>query len=145
MIYKYEMACREAGLNEEQIKEIDRVFDADKKKLKRKKNAQEEENKKNGFGIYSFSEMGGQDKEDDFDAPDPNVDIEADMILKWEIQRVRDLLADMEEPDRVLLLAYTSGVHGAKGEAAKQVGLTRRKADYRVGELLAYMRSVFDE
>lgn len=46
MIYKYEMACREAGLNEEQIKEIDRVFDADKKKLKRKKNAQEEENKK---------------------------------------------------------------------------------------------------
>ena len=89
--------------------------------------------------------MGGQDKEDDFDAPDPNVDIEADMIHKWEIQRVRDLLADMEEADRVLLLAYTSGVHGAKGEAAKQVGLTRRKADYRVGELLAYMRSVFDE
>lgn len=145
MIYKYEMACREAGLSDEQIKEIDRVFDADKKKLKRKKNAQAEENKKNGFGIYSLSEMGGQDNEEDFDAPDPSVDIEADIIHKWEIERVRELLADMEETDRILLLAYTSGVHGAKGEAAKSLGLTRRKADYRVEELLKYMRTVFDE
>ena len=35
MIYKYEMACKEAGMSEETIAEIHRMFDADKKKLKR--------------------------------------------------------------------------------------------------------------
>ena len=43
MIYKYEMACKEAGLSEEQTAEIRRFFDAEKKRLKRDKKAREEE------------------------------------------------------------------------------------------------------
>lgn len=37
MIYKYEMACKEAGLSDEATAEIRRFFDAEKKKLKRDK------------------------------------------------------------------------------------------------------------
>ena len=46
MIYKYEMACREAGLSEEKTAEIRRMFDAEYKKLKRRKKRQEEEKRK---------------------------------------------------------------------------------------------------
>ena len=35
MIKKYEDACRQAGLSEEQIKKIRQVFDDEKKRLKR--------------------------------------------------------------------------------------------------------------
>ena len=35
MIYQYEKACEEAGMNEDAIAEIRRMFDADYKRLKR--------------------------------------------------------------------------------------------------------------
>lgn len=44
MIYKYEIACKEAGLNKEQINEIRKVFDVDRRRLKRENEKMEQEN-----------------------------------------------------------------------------------------------------
>lgn len=41
MSYKYEMACKETGLTEEQIAKIRQVFDTDYKKLNRRLKAKE--------------------------------------------------------------------------------------------------------
>ena len=41
MIYKYEMACKEAGLTEEQIAKIRQVFDSDYKRLDRRQKAKD--------------------------------------------------------------------------------------------------------
>ena len=35
MKYQYELACREAGVDEEKLRAIRRVFDTDRKRLKR--------------------------------------------------------------------------------------------------------------
>ena len=143
MIYKYEMACREAGLSEENIREIDRMFDADKKKLKRKRNAQKEEHERNGFGIYSLSGMHGQDEEDDFDPTDPDMDVENAVIHAMDMEKLQLLLAEFSEEDRELILAFHCGIRGAKKQAADRMGLDKRQARRRAAKLLAILREGF--
>ena len=45
MIIKYEIACREAGLSEENTAEIRKFLDAEQKKLKRRKEAKKKTQK----------------------------------------------------------------------------------------------------
>ena len=55
MIYKYEMACKEAGLTEEQIAKIRQVFDSDYKRLDRRQKAKE----RYGIGWISVTDLSG--------------------------------------------------------------------------------------
>lgn len=72
MIYKYEMACRDAGLPEKQIAEIRRMFDAEYKRLGRRKKAKE----KNNISWISTTDMSGSESESDFELADENTDVE---------------------------------------------------------------------
>lgn len=76
MIYKYEMACREAGLPEEQIAEIRRMFDAEYKRLGRRKKAKET----NNISWISTADMSGADSETEYELADENTDVEG-MVL----------------------------------------------------------------
>lgn len=143
MIYKYEMACKEAGLNEEQTKAIRRVFDREKKQLKRMNELQEEMQKKYGFEIYSFSELHGQDEEEDFDPMDPGMNLEDRILHQMDVDRLRELLAQLPEEDRELLLAYYDGTHGSKQAYLENMNLSRYRADYRVAVLIKELRARF--
>ena len=145
MIYKYEMACREAGLSEEKIREIDRVFDSDKKKLKARKKSRMEEHEKNGFATQSLTALGTLDDGSDLEVADPGMDIEGDKIRAWEHERLQVLLARLPEEDKDLLLQYYGAEHGGKKELAETLGITRRQLDYRVSLLVQGLRAEFDE
>lgn len=143
MIYKYEMACREAGLNEEQTKAIRQVFDREQKRLKRRNEALEELHKKYGFEIYSVSELCGQDEKEDFEVMDPGMDVETAILHKMDLERLRELLAELPEEDREILLVYHSGEFGSQAAYQKKYNLTKGQADYRVMALLGELRKKF--
>lgn len=74
---EYERACKQAGLPEEKIREIRKVFDADYKSWKREKKTRREA----GFVDFSLDWLMNPDTDVCcFDIPDPEMDVER-MIL----------------------------------------------------------------
>lgn len=78
MIYKYEMACKEAGLSEEKVVEIRRMFDNDKKKLKRENERMEKEN----IRYFSMNQVEEDDDFGEYSIADPRVDVEMSVLHK---------------------------------------------------------------
>ena len=75
MIYEYKLACIEAGLSDEQIKEIEQVFDTEYKHNQYDQKKRE----KYKIEVLHIEGMLGQDGEvGTFDIPDSAVDIEED-------------------------------------------------------------------
>ena len=69
MRIEYERACVEAGTPEETVKAIRKMFDGDKKRLKREKNAQREAE----FVYYSIELLKDPDDGCYYDIPDPEM------------------------------------------------------------------------
>lgn len=143
MIYKYEIECRKAGLSEEQTNEIRKMFDKDKKTLKRERKSIQTEYQENGVRFFSMSETPVGDEDDYFDVEDPDTNVEEEVIHKLQLERLRELLSELSEEDRNLLLAYHSGYKGCKKEYLEAVNLTKRKANYRIKALLKQLREDF--
>ena len=78
MIYKYEIACREAGLSEEQTAEIRKVFDNDKKRLKRENQRMVEEE----ILCFSMDRVQTEDDVEAFEIEDLNANTEEQAIKK---------------------------------------------------------------
>ena len=123
MIYEYELACKEAGLSEEKIKEIRRMFDAEKKRLKRRKVAHDKSN----LGFFSVEELavGCGDGIDAIELPDPNIDIEMDYIRKCDMDYLQKLLNEMNPKDKEFILDCYSSKRGAESLAAEKYGMQR--------------------
>ena len=142
MIYKYEIACKEAGLSKEQITEIRKVFDVDRKRLKRETRTMEEENIQ--FG--SVDDINGNYEEvDKRDIEDTNVNIELDFIKKWELEQLNRFLSELTEEEKEFLLAYYEDAKSSDSRIALKLGLPRTTVQSRRKKLLEKLRKRFDE
>lgn len=140
MIYKYEIACKEAGLNEEKIVEIRKVFDNDKKRLKREKQRMEEKDI-HCFSIDAF--QAGEDIER-FDIADPNADTEALAIKNWELSKLREFLAELTTEDVEFIMACYQEAKESDERIAEKMGLTRNQVRYKKKILLKHLKERFE-
>lgn len=142
MIYKYEMACKEAGLSEEKIKEIRQIFDTDKKKLKRENEYLE----KNDIRYFSISDV-DQDAEDigDYSLIDTSVNVEMDVIKKLEMEKLMCYLNELPVDDREFLYLCFGEVKENDTAIAKKLGLPRTTVQSRKKKLLTLLRNRFEE
>ena len=141
MIYKYEMACREAGLPEEQIAEIRRMFDAEYKRLGRRKKAKET----NIISWISTADMSGADSETEYELADENTDVEGMVLHQLELEELQGYLDELTEDDRKFLLAMFEDVENANQRMAEKLGLTIGQVRYRKEKLLKMLRARFEE
>lgn len=101
MIYEYKLACIEAGLSAEEIKEIEQVFDTEYKR-----NQYEQVKKDNtGMDFLHLEGMIGRNGEiGNYEIEDTGINIEEDFIHRCDLCRLRELLAELSEEDREFLM-----------------------------------------
>ena len=142
MDIKYEIACKKAGLSEEKTAEIRRFFDAEKKKLNRRKEAKT----KSGFVYLSMEGMQEYYAESDmetFDIPDFDTDVETEAILSAEIGRLREYLEEFSAEDRDFLLECFSGEYDAISRIAERTGISRTTLSSRKSRLIKRLQAKF--
>jgi len=142
MDIKYEIACRNAGLSEENTAEIRRFFDAEKKKLNRRKEAKA----KSGFVFLSMEGMQEYYADSDmetFDVPDFETDVEEEAIHSAEIGLLRKYLEEFSEDDRVFLLECFSGDYDAISRISERTGIARTTLSSRKSRLLKRLQEKF--
>lgn len=140
MIYKYEIACKEAGLNEEKIVEIRKIFDNDKKRLKREKQRMLEEDIRY-FSVDAFE--AGEDVES-FEIEDPNADTEALAMKNWELSKLREYLAELTPDDIEFIMACYQDAKDSDERIAEKMGLTRNQVRYKKKMLLKHLKERFE-
>lgn len=142
MIYKYEIACREAGLSEERIKEIRKIFDDDKKKLKRENECME----KNDITYYSvFGVRPEYEDMEAYDIEDPSVNVEMEVIRKWEIEQLARFMKELSVDDRKFLYLYYEENGANDTMIARKLGIPRTTVQSRKKKLLKKLRKRFEE
>lgn len=144
MIIKYEIACREAGLSEEKTAEIRRFFDAEQKKLKRRKEAKD----KSQLCFVSVEEMAEKVQDDDistYDIPDPNMNTEAMAIAKMELDILKTCMEELSAEDREFLLACFESKRGAVAELTKKLGMPQSTISVRKKRLFEKVKKCFLE
>lgn len=144
MIYKYEMACKEAGLSEEQTAEIRRFFDAEKKRMKRDKEAREEAGITFSYIQSADQNYDGDSDMDELDFLDENYDLEEIILHKILLEQLREALKELSVDDREFLLAVYDGF-GAASRYAKQHGLSEMQVSRRKKDLIEQLRKKFFE
>ena len=121
MFVKYEKACVEAGLPEEQIKKIRQVFDREAKRRKVRKEQQEKYN-------FRWNSMEAMQEGDEGHL---GVEIAAEenvteiVMHKMERELLYECLKAITKEERQMLLVYYSGVRGAEMELARRLGIPR--------------------
>ena len=135
MIYKYELACREAGLTEEETATIRRYFDAEKKKLKREKKTREKKN----IRFVSTEEMLMEEGET-YEILDELHDTEEEALHHIYLDQLKKAMDELPEDDREFLYAVFADYFDAEKRIAKKLGLTRSQVQYRKRKLVADLR-----
>ena len=124
MKIKYLKACQADGLTEEQIREIDQIFDADKKRRKRDREAR----RKNGITFVYIDHLRNDDeRSENMQIADPRVDVEKQVFQQMAMDYLQECLDEMNEFDRNLLLEYYDGAYGVETALAKKYGWERTK------------------
>ena len=141
MTKNYFMACVAAGLNEEEIKEIERMLDADYKRLGRRTKAQERLAESYGVVTMSVSAMIGDSDMDsigDFDIP-ADINIEEQILHEMELEELRKCLGELKADDKDFLLECFDSEIGCT-KAGERRGLTKNQAHYKKCQLLEKLR-----
>lgn len=144
MIYKYELACKEAGLSEEQTAAIRNFLDGQKKKVAREKDMREK------LGItFSFSSVSADRSdeigdEEEIDFIDQDFDLEELIIHKLELDRLNECLEQLPAEDREFILSVYSE-HGYARRYAKEHGMSDMAVSRKKAALLRTLREKFFE
>lgn len=105
MKIKYLKACQEDGLTPEQIKEIEKIFDADKKRRKRDR----EERRKLGITIISLDGLRNDDpRSETMQIADPRVNVEQQVFQQMAMDYLWECL------DEIINKTTASPYHIAK-------------------------------
>lgn len=135
MIVFYERACKEAGLSEEEIAKIRRVFDSEAKRNKRDREAKEKE------GIVITHLEAYRDSEgEEIALPVYQESVEETILKEMELQALRECLSELPEDDRKFLFAIFSGERGALAKIEKETGIPHNSLIYRKEKLLKTLR-----
>lgn len=140
MLYKYELACREAGLTEEKTKEIRQMFDTEYKRLKRRKQRQ----KKYGISAISVTDMSGTENECDYELEDPNNNVEEIVLHKMDLKDLQRYLQEFPEEDRDFLYDYYSCGDKPLVYMSEKCSLTKNQVRYKRDRLIMLLRNKFD-
>ncbi|PLT84527.1 hypothetical protein [Mediterraneibacter gnavus] len=144
MIIKYEIACREAGLSEENTAEIRKFLDAEQKKLKRRKEAK----KKTQLCFLSVEEMAAKIGEDDIescDIPDPTMNTEEMAIKRFELSVLRSCMDELSQEDKEFLLACFACERGAVAELTRKLEIPQTTVSSRKKALFEKVQKRFFE
>ena len=131
---KYEAACREAGLSEEAIQQIRRVFERDKEKMKYER----EQVEKYGYYPFYFCEN-EESRKLVYELVDNRPTIEENYIHQYELERLQIELKNLSQEDRDLLLAFYDQ-EVTFTDYVKSVGGNRSKLLRRKEKLLKKLR-----
>ena len=140
MIYKYEMACKEAGLTEEQIAKIRQVFDSDYKRLDRRQKAKE----RYGIGWISVTDLSGANEEADFDLEDTDTNVEEEVLHRMSLCELRNYMQDLPDEDRVFLYDCFSDRPDNLKWVTEKYGMKREQVKYRRRKLIQLLRERFE-
>ncbi len=138
----YEKACREAGLPEEKIKEIRRMFDADYKRLKRRKAAKN----RTDHIFYSFELMihpGGDSSPYYFQ--DPDIDVEKIVHHRLDLERLQGVLNRIPVRDMEFILDCFDAEWGARKQVAEKYGMTLGAVKQKKKRVMKQIRKLFFE
>lgn len=139
MILLYENACKEAGLTEEEIKKIRRIFDADNKRYRRDKEAREK------AGIVFNSLSAYEDEFGSLSIKDPHQeDVEDRILHEIELENLRVCLKELPEDDRGFLFKLFGG-RGSETALAKELGVSRASVQRRKARLIKLLRKMMKE
>ena len=149
---KYEEACRQEGLSEEQTRRIRQIFNTDYVRMKR----EQEYREKNGIVFNSLSALGdGEDGSDDlgeYDIPDESGDPLEKLIRSQEqeehekaLKILKGVLAELDPEDAQILMRYYAGGYGIDSQLARELGMERKAFIRRRERLLARVREIFFE
>ena len=142
MIYEYKLACIEAGLSEERIKQIEQVFDTEYKhnrydQVKREKYKME---------VLHVEGMIGQDGEiGSFELPDLSVDIEEDFIHRCDLCQLQKLLQELSKEDREFLMDFFNYEADYIKRLSKKYEMTGSAVRCKKEKLLKTLREKFFE
>ena len=127
------------GMSKEEVSEFERSFEADKKRLKRNREAIKDNS-------YSFIYLDMDHDEDGCSLIKDVVDTtenEDAWLQKMHIDMLRSFLSDMSEEDRRILYVSFSGVYDYDQILMKELGVTRSQIQYRRKCLLSILRKKF--
>ena len=100
MKWEYELACREANMSEEEIRNIRNIFDADRKTLKRENELIEQKK------IIVFSMDANREKQEEaLNVPDKECNVEEEAIYAVELERLMECLDRLTDEEREVVLA----------------------------------------
>ena len=144
MIYKYEIACREAGLSEETTAEIRKFFDAEKKKLKRH-NVILKKNNVNYRSVDATEWEGIDSNFGSYDIEDTNMNVENLVIEKIEMDLLKNCMEELSQEEQEFLLACFDGERGTIMKLAKELGIPQTTISSRKKRLFERVKKSFLE
>lgn len=129
------------GMSKEMVREFEKSFEADIKRLQRNK----EEIKEKG---YSFIILDADSNEDDGSSMFPEVEDVTEnenvWLQKMHIDMLRSFLSEMSEEDRKILYVSFSGIFNFDEVLAEEYGVTKRAIRYRRDVLIKQLRKKFN-
>lgn len=137
----YERACKEAGLPEETVKAIRRIFDADKKRMKWEKKTRKE----TGFVYYSIELLKNQEDGCYYDLPDPEMDLDEIIIHKLDLERLSVILDMLPETEKQFILDCFEADYGSYKEIAKKYGMSVGTVQQKKRRVVERIRKLFFE
>lgn len=142
MLYKYEIACQQAGLSEEKTAEIRRMFNAQYQKLYREKVTRNRLN----CEVWHMEDLYGRDGEKGTcEIADPSVNVEEELIHQLDLEKLREVLAELDPEDGEFILEYFEGENKFLNRMAEKYGLTRNQVIGRKRRILKKLKSLFFE
>ncbi len=137
----YERACNEAGLPEETVKAIRRIFDADKKRMKWEKKTRKE----TGFVYYSIELLKNPEDGCYYDLPDPEMDLDEIIIHKLDLERLSVILDMLPETEKQFILDCFDADYGSYKEIAKKYGMSVGTVQQKKRRVVERIRKLFFE
>ena len=134
MLMKYVKACQEAGLSKEQIKEIERVYDVDKKRNRRRNEMKKE---------YDISIQSTDQGETIFEIVDENVNIEAGIIYREEVETILSIIRTFRREDQKFIYDYFYEVEGNVSQLARMWNMAYHETRRRINRLIKQMREEY--
>lgn len=140
MLYKYEIACRQAGLSEETTAEIRRMFNAQYQRMYREREAR----KRSVYEFWYTEDLYGRDGEKGtYEIADPSVNIEEELIHQMDLEKLREVLKELSPEDREFILEYFEGENKFLDRMSEKYGLTRNQVIGRKRRILKQLKSRF--
>ena len=102
MYWKYEVACKEAGMDEDNINNLNRFFDRAKKKLKYENETME----KYSIQYCLISELEDAEYNRVMSIKDDSVNVEEEVLAELDKSKLLECLMWLEPDERELLVRY---------------------------------------